>query len=653
MTLPRVLIASAPHADTFGYSMPPPGLLRLGGELERRQLPLVLELDDLAYRLGAGDLPGGDADCAWDRESDRLADGCVRWLLRDGAPAILGLSVMGATLPIALAIAERVRNIAPATRIVFGGPGTTGIDGAVLERFPWVDGIVRGEGELSVPEVLLAWLAEDPDGLDSRLAAIHGLTWRNSAGQVQRNPDRAPLPNLEDLADYARHLLPPLADYKRITGAADGLVPIDSGRGCVYDCSFCTIGRTWMRRSRPLPAAQLAQEIAQVGELAAGKQAYLCHDLFGADRQHALDLCAEVLRQGVDVPWEVRARADHLDAELIEAMGRSGCYRVLLGIESGAGGVRNGMNKRMDVGFDVLAKVEELLQAGVTPILSLILGLPGEGDAELEETLDLCVQSSLRGGVNLSLHLVNPQPGCGLGEAEGERSRPVEGIAPDMALGTGQTPAERALIESHPDLFSTFALLTGLPGGEARLRELHRYSTDLAPLLMRLPKTYAAVQRVTGRSALELAREWLADGRSFEGFARALADPRVDGCLEWDQALLRAASGTPTNSAESGRVRPAGQRVLLPCEPRALQAWLLDRGPAPTAVPEHSHALCVLGEQDSLRSLGLNPDVLRVLDLLGPDGRVLDDLESQPSLLEACRQLSKSGLVLWPADESN
>jgi radical SAM superfamily enzyme YgiQ (UPF0313 family) len=121
-------------------------------------------------------------------------------------------------------------------------------------------------------------------------------------------------------------LLPPLEEYKRVTGAEDGLVPLDSGRGCVYDCAFCTIGRSWSRRSRPLPATRLAGEIAAVGEMPAGKQAYLCHDLFGADRKHALALCQELQAQGVDVPWEVRARADHLDGELIAAMGAAGCW---------------------------------------------------------------------------------------------------------------------------------------------------------------------------------------------------------------------------------------------------------------------------------------------------------------------------------------
>ncbi len=647
MPLPRVLIASAPHADTFGYSMPPPGLLRLGGELERCGLPLRLELDDLAFRLAADELPGAPPESAADAEGDRLRDGTVAHLLRNGPPEVLGLSVMGANLPIALAVAEQVRARAPRTRVVLGGPGTTGIDVALLERFDFVDAIVRGEGERTCPELLAALLAE-PAGsgapTTADLSPIDGLTWRAPDGRVVRNADRALLPDLAEVADYAWHLLPPLEAYKRVTGAADGLVPIDSGRGCVYDCAFCTIGRSWSRRSRPLPAARLAEEIAAVGRMPAGKQAYLCHDLFGADRKHALALCAELRARRIDVPWEVRARADHLDGELIQAMGAAGCYRVLLGIESADGAVRNASQKRMDADFDVLGKVEQLLAAGITPILSLILGLPGETDVELDATLELCVQSSLRGGVNLSLHLVNPQPGCGLGEAEGARSRPVEGIAPDMALGTGHTPAERALIEAHPDLFSTFALLTGLPGGEARLRELHRFSAELAPLLMRLPRAFAAVQRQSGRTALELARDWLASGLSFEGFALRSGDELVRAALDWDQALLRAAADARPTADD--RMRPAGERFRLPCSPKDLRAWLTGERERPaTGAPR---AVWVVGEGARVLTLAVSSDVERILDLLGPEGRTLDELEAQPGLAGACSRLAELGLLLAP-----
>ena len=49
------------------------------------------------------------------------------------------------------------------------------------------------------------------------------------------------------------------------------------------------------------------------------------------------------------------------------------------------------------------------------PILSIILGLPGEDEAGLAATLDFASRAALC-GVQLSFHLVNPQPGCGLGD---------------------------------------------------------------------------------------------------------------------------------------------------------------------------------------------------------------------------------------------
>ena len=96
----RTLLAYAPHFDTFGYSMPPPGLLRLGGTLEAAGFEVALE--DLAYRLGAGDVHG----------DERLAESCADWLLARGDHGVIGFSTMGATLPASVAIAEIIRELA-------------------------------------------------------------------------------------------------------------------------------------------------------------------------------------------------------------------------------------------------------------------------------------------------------------------------------------------------------------------------------------------------------------------------------------------------------------------------------------------------------------------------------------------------------------
>jgi len=566
----KVLIASAPHADTFGYSMPPPGLLRLGGAALRAGLEVAL--DDLSYRWTAGDLG--------DERAGTLAERAAAHLLARGPVDLLGLSVMGATVPIAVAILERLRPALPGATFALGGPGVHGTGDELLRRFPWIDLVVRGEAEETLPELTRA-LERGED-----LRAIEGLTLRGADGTVERTPDRAPLRDLGDLPDYAWDLLPSIADYKALRGEEDGLVPLDSGRGCVYDCSFCSIGRTWSRRSRALPAARLADEIEGLRAIPAARRAYLCHDIFGADRRHAMALCAELVRRSVDVPWEVRARVDHLDDELLAAMAGAGCDRVLLGIESGAPEVRRRNQKGMRDDVDVLARVRACVDAGVTPILSLILGLPGEGDAELERSLDLCARAALSGGVQVSLHLVNPQPGCALGDEFGPEARPSDTVPPDMALGAGESPEERALIDAHPDLFSTWALL---PMAPERLDELVFLKDELGALLMRYPRTFHALRFAGGgesaSDALALAREWRADGRTFETFARerSRGGPRqgvVDALLDWEGSLVRV--GARGRLAPiPGRWRVGGEVLRAPFDVVDATVRMVEGAPPP------------------------------------------------------------------------
>jgi len=622
----RVLLASAPHADTFGYSMPPPGLLRLGGELARAGIDVAL--DDLAHRLGAGELPAGDG----------LARAAAERLLAGPLPDLIGLSVMGATLPIGLAIAEAVRERARDARIALGGPGVGGVDRALVERFPAVDLVVRGEGEQTLLELLARGL--DPAG-------VRGVTWR-AGERVVREPDRPPVADLGRLAPYAWHLLPPIAAYKAITGEAEGLVPLDSGRGCVYDCSFCSIGRFWSRRSRPLPAARLAEEVLALREIPGARRAYLCHDLFGADRAHALAFCDALIAAGAPVPWEARARADHLDPELCERMRRAGGYRVLLGIESADARVRRANQKGMRDDVDLLSVVDACAEAGITPILSLILGLPGEDERALAASLDFCADAALRAGVNLSLHLPNPQPGCALGEEHGSAAQAVEGVPPDMAWGTGTTAEERALLASHPDLFTSFALL---PGDPARWRALSSLARELPEVLMRYPRTFALLRRRRAVGALELWNEWRAAGTSFETFALAPGDELVAETLRWEQAQVRAAArGAEDALAPSPeRVPTVAGELFAARHDLARIARALRRGEAEPAPGERSAHLVqvVPGALHGVRTSKLSPDAARLLDLVAaaPARPLATWEELHPGLGAPLARLAELGLV--------
>jgi len=629
----RVCLASSPHRDTFGYSMPPPGLLRLGGELLRRGRRV--ELEDLAFRLASGRLSEGDG----------LARDAAELLLERGAPDVLGLSTMGATLPAALAIAREVRARAPRTRVVLGGPGVGGIDAPLVERFDFVDAVVRGEGERTLEELLARYeRGQQPRG-------VAGVTWRDADGRARREADRPPLADLGELADCAWELLPPLAEYKRITGEEEGLVPLDSGRGCTYDCSFCSIGRFWGRRSRPLPVERLVREVEAVRDREGGKRAYLCHDLFGADRRHARAFCDALIERGSGVPWECRARVDHLDAELLERMGRAGCVRVLFGIESADPDVRDVAGKRMDRELDVVAAVERCVANGITPILSLILGLPGEDEAGLRATLDLAASAVLVGGVHLSFHLVNPQPSCALGDEHGAGSRPVEGIPPDMAWGAGETAPERELIRAHPDLFSTWALLTSLPGGEEHLRDLARLAGTLPELLMRYPRTFALVARARSADTLDLYRALAADGRSFEAAARLERDARIDATLRWEQACLRAAARGPSGagSAAGEGPRRRGELVRSAFDLAGLTRAALAADALPEPEPARERSFVVQRGERGIRTLAVSDDAAALLDLCDGSARARDLTGPGSALAPAVASLARAGLVALPS----
>ncbi len=632
----RLLLAQAPFRDTFGYSMPPPGLLRLGGELLRRGVDV--ELEDLALRRMQGRLAAGDL----------LIESAARLLLRRGDFDVIGLSVMGATLPAALAITRRLRELAPETTLLLGGPGLTGADSLVLERFPWIDAAVRGEAERTLPE-LLARLAAGRD-----LSGVAGVTWRDAEGAVRREADRDLIEDLGVLAPCAWELLPPLGEYKAVTGEREGLTPIDSGRGCAYDCSFCTIGRYWRRRSRPLPAERLADEVHALAHLEGARNAYLCHDLFGADREHALAFCDAMDRRGAR-PWEVRARVDHLDAELLRRMGRAGCYRVLLGVESGSPRVRALANKGQYAELDVLGVVEECARNGVRPILSLILGLPGEEEQDLEATLELVVRAALVSDALISLHLPNPQPGCGLHETHGADARPVEGIPPDMAFGCGETGPERELIAAHPDLFSTWALLGDPP---ERLRELAELAAHLPEVVMRYPRTWELLRRATGRGHHDQFRAWRASGAPFPEHARELAggDALVADALAWETAAagydgaLPADAPAPAAPAAAPDVlaRARGRVVRLRHDLPALTGALA-RG---EALPETDPVVLVVTPvPGGVRSDRVGEGLARLHDHLASPVAVAD-LEREtglaPTTLES---LAASGLVeLLPPD---
>lgn len=149
-------------------------------------------------------------------------------------PDLVGFTTTFQQNTASLAAARLLKQRCPQVRTVFGGANCDGPQGAALHRnFPFLDYVVRGEGEAAFPALLAG----------GDLADVPGLCWRDESGTSTANDmSRRPLPPAA--------ILTPRYDgfYERLdesvaAGWVDPKLVLEGSRGC------------WWGRSTTAPSA--------------------------------------------------------------------------------------------------------------------------------------------------------------------------------------------------------------------------------------------------------------------------------------------------------------------------------------------------------------------------------------------------------------
>ena len=180
-------------------------------------------------------------------------------------PSVLLCSNYLWSVPENLELSRRVKELAPGSITVHGGPSTPKYPGdveAFLADHPHVDVLVLGEGEVTIVELLDRLV----DGLDvDRVAGIPGTVVRTSSGQVVRGPDRERMASLDDLpSPYLMGL------FDHLDGGVLDLMPIETNRGCPYGCTFCDWGSATMSRIRTVPMERVQAELEWIAARGVG-----------------------------------------------------------------------------------------------------------------------------------------------------------------------------------------------------------------------------------------------------------------------------------------------------------------------------------------------------------------------------------------------
>jgi len=304
----------------------------------------------------------------------------VDWV-RQEDPDILGFSTLSSSGRTAAMIAREVKKENPDLTTVFGNYHATFNAERILETYPFVDIIVRGEGEYTSLE-----LAECLKKNGS-LKNVMGITFRKRK-QIVSTPDRPLLKKIDSLPFPNRELLP-IEYHSTIVGAniaPKRFTSIISSRGCVYRCRFCGCRKFAKNIWRPRSVENILQELRMlVGE--GYRQFLFVDDNFALNQKRAVKLCREIRKEKMDIEWICDSRVDHSSYEMLRETVRAGCIMMYFGIESANQWVLKYYNKQTTPQQAEVA-VKNARKAGVDVVVgSFIVGAPNETRSEIQNTL--------------------------------------------------------------------------------------------------------------------------------------------------------------------------------------------------------------------------------------------------------------------------
>lgn len=288
-------------------------------------------------------------------------------------------------------LASKVKKINPACTIIFGGPQVPFDTTGFFEKYPFIDILVHGEGEIILRNIFYAFL-ENKDYTN-----VKGISTK-----YYRNPPETRIDNLESMpSPYLTNTVWSLVDK------IDGIKWISSwetDRGCPYMCTFCDWGSATFTKMRKFAETKLFLEIEWFSE---NKIEYIdCCDsnfgIFPRDLEIAKKLKELALKTGYPKTFR-QSWAKNSSQKIIpiakELQAGGLLTAVGLAVESLDPETLNTI-KRKNMEFKKFSELtEDFNSNGLPTYTEIIRGLPGETLESFKNGLECLVADTKIGSI--------------------------------------------------------------------------------------------------------------------------------------------------------------------------------------------------------------------------------------------------------------
>ena len=316
-------------------------------------------------------------------------------------PSLIGLTAFTVQARTAGIVAQRLKALFPSIKVCLGGPHASALPKETLEEYPEIDFVCSGEGESLLRKL------KDALGDLKQIFQLPGIISRTQIGFTRNKEsklDDLPFPawDMFDLTKYQ-------GTYPHRTKLE---LPMITGRGCPFKCTFCcrSLGDSLRRRSVPSVMTEIEHHIEK----------FKCESIAFLDETFIVDkdwigtfletmIEKEINRQ---VTWSCSTRVSNMTPSLLKKMKAAGCYYIFYGLESADNEILKRINKGITV-EQMKNAIQWTKEAGILPVGAFIIGLEGDTEDHVIKAINLAQELDL---YSVTFPIAVPFPGTKLRE---------------------------------------------------------------------------------------------------------------------------------------------------------------------------------------------------------------------------------------------
>lgn len=368
----KILLSTPPGKTTELW--PPLGLLYIASSVRSKRNDEVKVMDSFCENLSPGEL--------------------VARVIQE-RPDVFGLNCSTHTFLDAIHVLSKVKESLPATKLVLGGYHATFAAERIIRDYPFVDYILRGEGEETFPQLLSCI----EDGTSP--SGVGGICFSENGNYIE-NPfnligdlDSLPFPARELVQDFNYGY-----KHQNIQLTFGKFTTMCTSRGCPFKCTYCSCAELSLRKWRPRSAENVVDELEAIYN-----DGYECcvlvDDNFTNRRKRVEDICRMIRERHIKMQLFCEGRVDGAPYELLKDMKRAGFNVIYFGTESASKHVLDYYQKRIDPQESINA-ITSAKKIGMLVVTSYIIGAPVENRDDIKNTINM-IRKTRPHGVQINI----------------------------------------------------------------------------------------------------------------------------------------------------------------------------------------------------------------------------------------------------------